>query len=53
MMVNRFNRPKPDDHMVDIGRGPAEILAFLSLARSIAGEKRNERTCNVFVFAHT
>jgi SAM-dependent methyltransferase len=29
MMVNYFIRPKPGDHIVDIGCGPAEILALM------------------------
>ena len=29
MMVDRFIRPKPGDHIVDIGCGPAEILALM------------------------
>jgi SAM-dependent methyltransferase len=28
-MVDRFIRPKPGDHIIDIGCGPAEILALM------------------------
>ena len=29
MMVDRYIRPKPGDHIVDVGCGPAEILALM------------------------